>query len=82
MSSKPKKFKKEKVKEKMKRKKPGYTVADIMKEVEELKKENKEERWKNLFRCKECGTPLVKINEYEYKGDCAHIPKGWRLSVG
>lgn len=59
--------------------KPGYTIEDIMEEIEELKKKKKVEE---LFKCVVCGKPLIKIGEYQYKGNCKHVPKNWRLSVG
>lgn len=51
------------------------TNKELDDEIAKLKMEN-------LFRCKDCGKPLIKISRYSYKGNCSHIPEKWRLNVG
>lgn len=45
---------------------------------------------KNLMRCQTCGKPYVEVKDgivkkktgHIFRGDCEHIPRGARLSVG
>lgn len=44
----------------------------------------------HIPRCLKCGKKYVnaadsitgKFSKYLWKGNCEHVPKGWRLSVG
>lgn len=46
------------------------------------KMEKKLKNQSGLLKCHTCGKPYKRISEYEYIGDCEHVPENMIISVG